>query len=159
MSVPRNRLRLLAGGLALALSLATGAEEVAVAPVVDRAGLPPLVAGAAPGNPYRGNARAVEVGRQTFNQSCARCHGADANPAGGMPAPDLRQLDRGCRRIADAGLLARCLADNDAYFRKSVEQGKRIVGVVHMPAWKAVLDAELIWALQAFVEAQAGRGR
>jgi len=142
---------LLAGCLAFVAVALAG--EVAVAPVVDQSGLPPLGAEVRT-NPYRANTRAIEVGQSAFNQACARCHGIDANPAG-APAPDLRQLNRYCRRIGEPAVQAACLADNDAYFSKTVANGKTIVGVMHMPPWKNVLSPELVWAIQAFVEARA----
>jgi mono/diheme cytochrome c family protein len=46
------------------------------------------------------------------------------------------------------------MRDNDAYFSKTVRQGKTIVGVVHMPAWEAALSQELIWAVQTFIESR-----
>ena len=75
------------------------------------------------------------------------------------PAPDLRKLDRGCRRIAEPALKARCQADNDAYFARTVRQGKVILGVTHMPPWDGVLKQELAWAIQVFVESRAGAGQ
>ena len=84
----------------------------------------------------------------------ARCHGADAS-TNAAPAPDLRNLNRSCRRIDDADLKAWCLRDNDAYFAKSVRQGKVIVGVSHTPAWEGILPQELTWAIQLFIENQA----
>lgn len=150
LSLSRS-LGLLAGCLAFAAVAVAG--EVAVAPVVDQSGLPPLGAEVRT-NPYRANARAIEVGQSAFNQACARCHGIDANSAG-APAPDLRQLNRYCRRIGEPAVQAACLADNDAYFNKTVANGKTIVGVMHMPPWKNVLSPELVWAIQAFIEARA----
>jgi mono/diheme cytochrome c family protein len=147
------------GLLALCLALAVPAAEVAVAPVLDLSGLPALGDGWLKGNPYRGSVRALAVGQSAFNQSCARCHGADASPVGGAPAPDLRQLNRYCRNIAEAGVQAACMADNDYYFRKTVQHGKIIVGVVHMPSWKDVLSQEVVWAIQAFVESRIVEGR
>ena len=88
------------------------------------------------------------------NQACARCHGADAS-TNAAPAPDLRNLNRSCRRIADAELKAWCLRDNDAYFAKTVREGKIIVGVTHMPPWQGVLSQELAWAIQVFIESRA----
>lgn len=146
------------GLLALCLALAVPAAEVAIAPVLDQSGLPSLGEVWLKGNPYRGNPTAVAVGQSAFNQSCARCHGADASPVGGAPAPDLRQLNRYCRSIADSGLQAACMTDNDYYFRKTVQQGKVIVGVVHMPSWKDVLSQEVVWAIQAFIESRIGEG-
>jgi mono/diheme cytochrome c family protein len=51
------------------------------------AGAPSPVA-AATGNPYAGNAKAVEEGEAIYRKECAGCHGDDMkNPSGG---PDLR---------------------------------------------------------------------
>ena len=149
------RLRRHLGLLACCLAFSASAVEVAVAPLVDQSGLPPLGAEVKT-NPYRATGRAVEVGQSAFNQSCARCHGVDANPAG-APAPDLRQLNRYCRRIGDGELQAACMADNDAYFNKTVASGKTIVGVMHMPPWKGVLNQELVWAIQSFIESRVGQ--
>lgn len=151
--------RCLASLLAVCLSLVATANEVAIAPLVDHSGLPALGDNWLKSNPYRGQAGAAEVGRSAFNQACARCHGTDASPLGGAPAPDLRQLNRFCRRIADSELNAACLRDNDAYFAKTVRQGKIIVGVTHMPPWQGVLDQELAWAIQVFVESRPSGGR
>jgi mono/diheme cytochrome c family protein len=139
-------------GLLLAGSIA--ATEVATPPDVDYSALPPLGQLWRETNPYRNLPEALPIGRSAFNQSCARCHGADA-ATNAAPAPDLRNLDKGCRRVADTALKARCMADNDAYFAKSVRDGKIIVGVVHMPPWREVLPQELAWAIQAFIEAQS----
>ena len=48
------------------------------------------------------------------------------------------------------------MADNDTYFSKTVQQGKVIVGVMHMPPWKDVLSQELVWAIQRFIESRTG---
>lgn len=144
------------GLFAMSLALAAPAAEVAVAPVLDRSGLPSLGETWLNGNPYRGNPRAVEVGQSAYKQSCARCHGDDAGTAGGAPAPDLRQLNRYCRSIANPALQTACMADNDQYFKKTVLQGKAVVGVVHMPPWKDVLIQEDVWAIQTFIESRIG---
>ena len=130
------------------------ANEVANRPEVDFSSLPKLGLAWLEINPYRGNPDAISVGRLTYGQTCARCHGADAS-TNAAPAPDLRKLDAFCRRIGNAELKAACMRDNDAYFSKTVRQGKRIVGVVHMPAWEPVLSQELIWAVQSFIESRA----
>lgn len=133
------------------------AQEIAVAPEVSTAGLPALGPQWLATNPYRNQPVAAEarsVGREAYNQACARCHGLEAS-TNAAPAPDLRNLDRGCRRIADPPLKARCQADNDAYFAKTVRQGKTILGVTHMPPWQGVLSQELAWSIQAFVESRA----
>lgn len=133
------------------------ADEVAVAPQVDAGRLPPLGAAWLAANPYRQQPAAgdaLAVGRDAYNQACARCHGADAS-TNAAPAPDLRKLDRACRRIADPELKAWCQRDNDAYFAKTVRRGKIILGVTHMPPWEGVLAQELAWAIQLFVESRA----
>ncbi|MBI2276064.1 MAG: c-type cytochrome [Dechloromonas sp.] len=144
----------MAGTMALLAAFAVMANEVAHPPNVDYSVLPPLGKAWREGNPYRGLAEALPIGHTAFNQSCARCHGMDA-ATNAAPAPDLRNLDRTCRRIADAETKARCMADNDAYFAKTLRDGKIIVGVMHMPPWRDVLPQELVWAIQAFIEAQA----
>lgn len=150
--------RLYSASLLLALVLPVQASEVAVPVSVDLTGLPTLLE-ESPVNPYRGNARAVEIGNSAFQQTCARCHGADANPAGTLAAPDLRQLHRFCGRITEAVLRAQCMSDNDRYFNKSVQEGKVNVGVVHMPRWKETLNQQTIWAIQTYIESRSGDGR
>ena len=142
------------GAWCMLLAASVAATEVDTPPDVDYSALPPLGHLWRDTNPYRNLPEALPIGRSAFNQSCARCHGADA-ATNAAPAPDLRNLDRGCRRIADAALKARCMADNDAYFAKTVRDGKIIIGVVHMPPWGEVLAQELAWAIQAFIEVQA----
>jgi mono/diheme cytochrome c family protein len=142
---------------ALSSSLAV-ANEVAVAPAVSPDGLPPLGETWLAENPYRGNPAALAIGQQAYNQACARCHGTDAS-TNAAPAPDLRQLNRFCKRIDDAELKAACRRDNDAYFAKTVRNGKVIVGVTHMPPWQGVLKQELAWAIQVFFESRASGRR
>lgn len=140
----------------LGLALRAGAAHAieAQAPDVDVSALPPQHGQWLEDNPYRGDAAAIEIGRSAFNQSCARCHGTDAD-GHAAPAPDLRRLGRSCGRIADAGLRQRCTRDVDHYFLGSVRKGKVKVGVVHMPAWDAVLAPEVVWAIRSFVESRA----
>lgn len=138
-----------------ALARADG-TETAVAPTVDPGPLTRLGPTWLEANPYRGGplaGDAVTLGRATFAQTCARCHGADAS-TNAAPAPDLRNLDRACRRIADASIKAQCIADNDAFFARSVRRGKVILGVTHMPPWEGVLPQELAWAIQLFIESR-----
>lgn len=129
------------------------ANEVAIAPTVSPDGLPPLGNTWLAENPYRGNPVAITTGQLAYNQACARCHGADAS-TNAAPAPDLRLLNRFCKRISDAELNAACLRDNDAWFAKTVRKGKIIVGVTHMPPWEGVLKQELAWAIQVFIESR-----
>ncbi len=139
-------------GLALSLSLPMLAHaEVPAAPVVDTSALPATPQGWAEPNPLRGMPEAIRIGREAFNQSCARCHGADANGAR-APAPDLRRVGGSCKKVRDPELLQRCLADADHHFIKSVRLGKKKFGIEHMPAWEAVLTPQLAWALRTFAE-------
>lgn len=151
-------MRHLTFSLLLALiALPLTASEIAVAPQVDASRLPVLGAAWVAANPYREQpaaSDAVAVGRDAYNQACARCHGVDAS-TNAAPAPDLRNLDRACRRIADVELKAWCQRDTDTYFAKSVRRGKIIVGVTHMPPWGGLLKQELAWAIQLFIEDRA----
>lgn len=146
--------KLLIAALTALLVTAVSANEIAIAPGISPAGLPPLGEHWRSENPYRTVPEAVAIGQQAYNQACARCHGVDA-ATNAAPAPDLRRLNGYCRRIEDAELKATCLRDNDAYFAKTVRQGKVILGVTHMPPWEGVLKQELAWAIQVFVERQA----
>ena len=149
--------RILFSLLLVITALPLAANEVAIAPQIDAGRLPALGAGWQAANPYRQQAaaeEAISIGRDAYNQACARCHGADAS-TNAAPAPDLRNLNRTCRRIVDAELKAWCLRDNDAYFAKTVRHGKIIVGVTHMPPWQGVLSQELAWAIQVFIESRA----
>lgn len=137
------------------MAFTASANETAVAPTVEPDGLPVLGSQWLEANPYRGIPAAIDIGRATYNQTCARCHGADAS-TNAAPAPDLRQLNRFCKRIGDAELNAACMRDNDAYFAKTVRKGKIIVGVTHMPPWEGVLKQELAWAIQVFIETRSG---
>ena len=137
-------------GLALNLASAQANEEVK-RPQVDTSGLPTLEAGWADINPLRGNAEAVNVGRAAFNQTCARCHGEDANGSR-SPAPDLRRIGNTCLRVKDPALKQRCQSDADHYFVQSVRYGKQKFGIVHMPPWDSVLEPVLVWSLRTYVE-------
>jgi cytochrome c-550 PedF len=149
---------LLIAVMAVLFSASALANEVAVAPSVSSDGLPSLGETWRNENPYRGNPEAIAIGQQAYNQACARCHGADAS-TNAAPAPDLRNLNRFCRRISDAELNAACMRDNDAYFAKTVRHGKIILGVTHMPPWQGVLKQELAWAIQTFVESRRTASR
>ena len=136
----------------LGIGLALTAQAIErVAPQVDTSALPAQARTWAEPNPLRGNAEAAAIGKAAFNQSCAVCHGQDAIGTR-SPAPDLRRIGRGCRRIQDAALRQRCQGDADAFFIKSVRYGKQKFGIVHMPPWEGLLAPELAWALRSFVE-------
>lgn len=142
--------------LATALLLAPGFNayaETPQPPTVDLSALPKLEPGWADLNPLRGNQAAIEIGRSAYNQTCARCHGPDADGSR-SPAPDLRRLGRSCGRVNDAALKQRCLSDVDYYFRYSVQNGKIKLGVEHMPPWDGILSPTVVWAIRTFIESK-----
>ena len=87
-------------------------------------------------NPYRGNPRAIEIGKSAYNQQCARCHGIGA-VSGGL-APDLRFLPLG-----DEG--------DEAYLpptRRGVHRNDRTL----MPKYEGILSQEAMWAIRSWLE-------
>lgn len=106
---------------------------------VDTTGLPTLGAEWKASNPYRDNARAIEIGSSAYNQNCARCHGLGA-VSGGI-APDLRYLPRG-----DEG---------DEYFKERVINGSIRNGITYMPVFDGVLSQEALWTIRAWLETVA----
>lgn len=147
----RGRVRLLA--LAALFSCASALAEAPRAPDVDLAALPPVVSDGNPGNPYRNDPGAVlAVGESAYAQACARCHGQDATAPG--PAADLRLVGRYCNRVAEGALRNRCRDDADAYFSKTVRDGKVRLGIRHMPAFEDVIPPDLTWAIQSFIESR-----
>lgn len=103
-------------------------------------------------NPLRGDAASIDTGAVLYAQSCARCHGEEATQPG--PAANLRLIGRYCGRLDDPALKQRCTEDADAYFLKSVEEGKVRLDVRHMPGWKGQLSTAQVWAIQAYVESR-----
>ncbi len=134
------------------MALAAGAQAMEqVAPQVDTSALPAQARTWTEPNPLRGNPQAIAIGQIAFHQSCAHCHGMNADGSR-MPAPDLRRLGTRCKRIEDEALRQRCAGDADAYFIKSVRYGKQKFGIVHMPPWEGIVSPELAWALRSYVE-------
>ncbi len=104
---------------------------------VDTEGLEPLGKEWRETNPYRDNARAIEIGASAYNQNCARCHGLQAI-SGGL-SPDLRKLDKG-----DAG---------DEWFMYRVRNGaKKPDGTTLMPAFEGLFNQEAMWAIRSYIE-------
>lgn len=103
---------------------------------VDTQGLEPLGPDWKASNPYRGNPKAVAIGKEGYNQNCARCHGLEAI-SGGF-TPDLRHLPPG-----DEG---------DARFVYRVQAGANRNGVQMMPKMAQVLSQELLWAIRSYLE-------
>ena len=126
---------LLLGGLAAAPTAAFAHGDV-TPQAVDTSGLEPLGKEWRDSNPYRGNERAIEIGKSAFNQNCARCHGLGA-VSGGI-APDLRFLEPG-----DSG---------DEWFKERVINGAVRDGRVYMPKMANFLSQEALWAIRSYLE-------
>lgn len=113
--------------------------DVAPQPV-DTTGLDPVGKEWVAANPYRDNAKAIEIGASAFNQNCARCHGLGA-VSGGI-APDLRKLEPG-----DSG---------DEWFVERVTNGAVRNGITYMPVFAesngGPLSQEALWAIRAWLE-------
>ena len=182
MSAPSRRLRALAAGVASLLAAAvfdaagappaeipqlitiappaptplgcrTTRSEMLCKPRVDTSALPPLPKEWAPSNPYRGNPAVVATGRALFNQTCAFCHGPDADGSN-VASADLRRLDAYCIHIEAPDTRAWCERDVDAYFSKTARYGRVTLGIVHMPPWDSTLRQEELWAIKTFIESQ-----
>lgn len=140
---------LVAAVLGAPAGVAAAAEPRTALPEAAPEGLPALGEALRLPNPYRGLPAAVAAGEQAYGRHCAVCHGAGAvQPS--AEAPELRRLDTFCRRLQDSAQQQRCLTDVDAYFMRSVQEGKRRAGLMHMPAWAGVLPQETIWAIRSF---------
>ncbi len=88
-------------------------------------------------NPFRGDAKAIEIGKSGYNANCARCHGLGA-VSGGV-APDLRYLEAGDD-------------DTDEYMIGRVKEGAVRNGNVYMPPFEGILSNEAIWAIRSWIE-------
>jgi len=122
-------------------------------PSIDTSMLKPLPAPWSDTNPYHGNSAVVATGQKLYNQTCAFCHGENADGSR-VPAPDLRRLDAFCARIADPATKVWCERDVDAYFVRTVRHGREIVGMLHMPPWEGTLSQEEVWAIKTFIDSQ-----
>lgn len=120
-----------------AASRAFAHGDMAPSPV-DTTGLAPLGEEWRATNPYRGNAKAIEIGARGYNSNCARCHGLDVK-SGGM-APDLRGLPSD-----DEG---------DAWFLMRIRSGATRDGRVKMPPFENILSQEAMWAIRSYIESQ-----
>jgi cytochrome c-550 PedF len=133
----RRTLSLLGCAIALAIvPLAARAHgNVAPQPVATK-GLEPLGEAWRPSNPYRGNPKAVAIGKTAYDGQCARCHGIDAI-SGGL-APDLRSLEKG-----DGG---------DKDFLPPTRHGVIRDGRTMMPKYEGILSQEAMWAIRSWLE-------
>lgn len=127
----------LAGVLAASgANLAFSHGDVTPQPV-DVEGLEPLGAEWRKENPYRGNAKAIEIGASAYNQNCARCHGLEVI-SGGL-APDLRYLEKG--------------GPGDEWFIERIRHGaKKPDGATMMPGFEGIFSQEAMWAIRAYIE-------
>ena len=101
---------------------------------VDTGGLPPLKDWPAK-SPYTGNADAIKIGAQAYNENCARCHGLEMI-SGGI-APDLRKVP------ADQ--------EGDDLFSLRMHEGAQRNGATMMPKFYSLLPNEELWAIRAFM--------
>lgn len=133
-------LKLSAACLLLAGIVGVGGEVRAhgdtVPQAVDTTGLDPLGDKWRDVNPYRGNPKAIEIGKSAYNQNCARCHGLEA-VSGGI-APDLRYLDKD-----DLG---------DEWFKERFIGGSVRNGNVYMPPFGEILGQEAGWAIRSYLD-------
>lgn len=137
-----RKVPILAGSAFIALALGLSAQNVHghgdVQPqAVDTTGLESLGADWKDANPYRGNAKAIEIGTSGYAQNCARCHGLQI-VSGGL-APDLRYLDKG--------------QEGDTWYLERVRKGAIINGVTKMPSFEGTLSQEALWAIRSYIEA------
>jgi hypothetical protein len=129
-------------------------SQLVCKPNVDVSGLPDVGEDQkADVNPYHGNATAAAVGRKIFNQTCAYCHGLDADNQGAI-GPDLTRLSSGCGQVADEALHQRCERDINAFFVHRVRNGKVTFGIVMMPPWGGTLDMKSVWATKTFLDSR-----
>jgi len=90
-------------------------------------------------NPFLGNAKAIDEGRETFNQTCTSCHGPDG--AAGEMGPALGAPGR---RYAQA---------TDAQIFDAIRNG---IPGTQMPASRAVLGDDDIWKVAAYIRGLRG---
>jgi cytochrome c-550 PedF len=107
---------------------------------IDVKGLPPLKKDVwLTENPYRGIAKAKEIGASGYNQNCARCHGLQVI-SGGL-APDLRYLETG--------------KTGDEWFIQRIRHGARKPdGSTMMPPFEGLFSQEAMWAIRTFLESE-----
>lgn len=88
-------------------------------------------------NPFTGNAKAIEIGKEGYKENCAACHGLEME-SGGM-APDLHGLPKG--------------KEGDDLFVDLVTNGVTRNGVEKMPKYVDVVGQTGLWAIRAYIEA------
>ncbi len=122
--------------LAAAVGSRAGAHGDVTPQAVNTSALPDIGEAWITKNPYRGNAKAAEIGASAYNQNCARCHGL-GGISGGI-APDLRYLDAG-----EAG---------DEWYIQKYRKGASRDGKVYMPPVGEVLGQKAGWAIRSWLD-------
>lgn len=102
---------------------------------VDTKNLKPLGTEWLSENPYKGDEKAIALGKYAYSENCARCHGLDG-VSGGI-APDLRFLDDGI--------------EGDEWYMERVRGGAVRNGNVYMPPFEGILNQEAMWAMRAYL--------
>ena len=93
-------------------------------------------------NRYRGNERAIEIGKSAYAQNCARCHGLEVI-SGGI-TPDLRKLNDENEFFSPE--------EADDWFMMRIRNGAVVDGRVYMPPFEGILSQEAMWAIKAYIE-------
>ncbi|WWM71596.1 cytochrome c-550 PedF [Sphingomonas kaistensis] len=122
--------------LAAAVTSRVTAHGNVVLQAVDTSALPDIGEAWIEKNPYRGNPKAIAIGKSAYNQNCARCHGLEGI-SGGI-APDLRYLD-----VGEAG---------DAWYIQRYHKGSSRDGKVYMPPIGDVLGQKAGWAIRSWLD-------
>ena len=95
-------------------------------------------------NPYRADAKAVNVGKSAYNQNCARCHGETGHGDGPDAAMLKEQLGAAPTNFHTPAFKARERAE----IRKAIADGGAAVGLSEaMPPWSSLFEDKEIDAL------------
>ena len=99
--------------------------------------------------PFAGQAQDAKAGQEIYVQYCALCHGPQGKGDGSLSA----NLDPKPRNHTDGAYMN---ALSDAHLLKVIGDGGASVGLSPiMPPWKAILSAQQIQDLVAFVRTLA----
>ena len=97
-------------------------------------------------NPFAGDAKAVEAGRELFKKTCQKCHG----PGGKGDGPDA---DPDSMQDMDLTVARRANRNPDGVVFYKVWNGRK---KPKMPALKDELTKDQIWQIVAFVQTLRG---
>jgi mono/diheme cytochrome c family protein len=96
-------------------------------------------------NPIKSNRRSINKGEVTFMQSCASCHGVNADGNGSL-AINLHTKPTNLRMMAGM--------HSDGEFAWKIANGKGA-----MPAWKGVLSETEIWNAVNFIQSMTDHSK